>query len=47
MKQLKIRTKLTIDKYSITGVMRFMEIQRRKEEIKSQQFNRKIGATGG
>jgi hypothetical protein len=31
----------------ITGAMRFMEIQRGKEGMKPQQFNKEIGATAG
>jgi hypothetical protein len=31
----------------VRGVMRFMEVQRGKEGMKSQQFNREVGATAG
>ncbi len=31
----------------ITGIMRYMEIQRGNEGMKSQKFNKEIGATAG
>jgi len=31
----------------VTGIMRYMEIQRGKEGMKSAQFNDRVGATGG
>jgi hypothetical protein len=31
----------------ITGVMRYMEIQRGKQGMKNHQFNQQVGATGG